>query len=166
MEFFVILFAIIGFALVNEFGKRANDSSAEEDSDTPTVRDVDVSDDFEKARDFVRQRKLEKNAPQKNVREVRKAPIQPQKVKKSFVHKNKNVGKNYVDSIARLRRETERLQAQACEIAKEANVIKHPSATEFTSEQSSKEPFFADTGDLRRAFVVSEILSTPISLRK
>ncbi len=194
MEFFIILFAIIGFGLVNEFGKRASSSSSDESDDgLPSAGDVEVSrkteksseDDFAQARKFVEQTKRERLATEASRAEMKqvRSPntqaqtsrefrnIQPTNVsqaKKTFLHKDKKKGKNYVDSIARLRRETEILQAQAREVAREANSIKERASQEPYSEVSapSSGAFFKDARDLRRAFIASEILSTPISLRK
>ncbi len=187
MEFFIILFAIIVFNIFAALAKKSeNQSSSGEELDTLFENEENSSDDdFAQARKFVEQTKRErlaKEVSQAEMKQVRSENNQAQtsreyrnaqpsndvQTKKTFLHKDKKKGKNYVDSIARLKRETEMLQTQACEVVREANSIKERTTQEPYSETvaSSSGLFFKDARDLRRAFIASEILSTPISLRK
>ncbi len=144
-------------------------------------------DDFENARKYVEQLKRQRTMEDiKNSRDVeRDNPFyeptfdkRKNEVKKTFTA-NKKLGRNYVEknslrkSIKQLERETAEIQAKAVQSLNEIEQMKasmelqHQNATVSESDfQSKKSQFFKDKNDLRRAFVASEILSKPLSLRK
>lgn len=139
------------------------------------------NEDFQKAREFVeqlKQRQRNENSKEKSDIEFERKNV----VKKSNQYtssSNKNVGRNYIDkasvrkSIEQMERETAEIQARAMQALQEIeqmNVDVRESidrkSDDVQQSYIGKYAFFKDNNDLRRAFVASEILSKPLSLRK
>ena len=139
------------------------------------------NEDFQKARDFVeqlKQRQRNDNSKDKSDIEFERKDI----VRKSNQYTsvpNKNVGRNYIDkaavrkSIEQMERETAEIQARAMQALQEIEQmnVDVKASVELKSDDiqqsnTGKYAFFKDNNDLRRAFVASEILSKPLSLRK
>jgi hypothetical protein len=146
-----------------------------------TADETEYSEDFENARDFVEQLKRKRSSTKTDVspqsdNSFNEPELDYQEPSTSSNIPNKNVGRNYVDkalvrkSIEQMERETAEIQARAIQTLQEIEQMNASVKTEKNVETEVqpefKSAFFKDNNDLRRAFVVSEILSKPLSLRK
>lgn len=146
-----------------------------------TSDETECSEDFENARNFVEQLKRKRSSTKTDVSPQSdnlfdELELDYQEPTTSSNVPNKNVGRNYVDkvsvhkSIEQMERETAEIQARAIQALQEIeqmNVsVKTKKNLETEVQPTCKSGFFKDSDDLRRAFVVSEILSKPLSLRK
>ena len=145
-----------------------------------TADETEYSEDFESARDFVEQLKRKRSSTKTDVspqsdNSFDEPELDYQEPSTSSNIPNKNVGRNYVDkalvrkSIEQMERETAEIQARAIQTLQEIEQMNASVKTEKNVDEVQpefKSAFFKDNNDLRRAFVVSEILSKPLSLRK
>ncbi|MBE6413657.1 MAG: hypothetical protein E7035_03760 [Verrucomicrobiaceae bacterium] len=146
-----------------------------------TADETEYSEDFENARDFVEQLKRKRSSTKTDVspqfdNSFDEPELDYQEPATYSNIPNKNVGRNYVDkalvckSIEQMERETAEIQARAIQTLQEIEQMNASVKTEKNVETEVqpefKSAFFKDNNDLRRAFVVSEILSKPLSLRK
>ncbi len=187
MLYLVIIIGIIGFSLwvelkdekkheVNDKSK-GNPNSNKRASRVDDNRDnswygnddeLEYDETFEQARTFVEQLKERRASDLSENPPVADFDIEPnvdsKKSDKTHIDKD-----SIRKSILQVERETAEIQARTEQALQEleqmcANV--KSDVPEKHEVPEYKTAFFKDTDDLRRAFVVSEILSKPLSLRR
>ena len=162
MEFFLIIFAFIGFNIVAAIANRSKEGGDSSKS-SPMSVDGENTESFNDAREYVKQLKrrstgIERQMQAKQKQHARK----PQKTYKP------------ISEISEFQKRKNAIEAEILQLQKstaETLATLKTESVDFPEETSveakvRKCAFFADKNDIRKAFVASEILSKPLSLRK
>lgn len=198
MEFFILIFAILGFGILSSLAKSGGgDSQSPQKPASPrpaggagTVRRAAPAaprralsgQGEEDARKFVeqlkrknREREISSPARQQPARggafdsPAPAAPAEPAPHRKGKYYSERNPAAERLSAlereIARLREEGELALKRAREAAARRDAPAQP-APEAPRAAAFSRPFFSGKADLKRAFVASEILRPPLSMRK
>lgn len=189
MEFFILIFAILGFGILSSLAKSGGgDSQSPQKPASPrpaggagTVRRAPPSaprralngQGEEDARKFVEQlkrknREREISAPSRqSPAPAASAETAPQRKGEFYAERNPAAERLSAleREIARLREEGELALKRAREAAARRDAPAQP-APDAPRDAAFSRPFFSGKADLKRAFVASEILRPPLSMRK
>ena len=161
MEFFLIIFAFIGCNIVAALANRnREDSHSNSSADTPVGDNPEA---FNEARELVKQLKRRSANVGKQYPTLEKSRVR--KVQKAYKPSTEisefQKRKNAIEAeIAQMQKSTKETLASL-----NVDVVDFPEA-ETSVASTTRVAFFSDKGDIRRAFIASEILSKPLSLRK